>query len=93
MVENTIQYLGRMARDKITGAEGPITSVCFDLFGCVQACMERGYDKEGKKLDNYWFDVQRLVLSGERLMPVPSFSAEADEPIRYERGAADKPMK
>jgi hypothetical protein len=50
-MENVRQHLtilGKKAKDKITGVEGIITSISFDLYGCIQASIDRGVNKEGK---------------------------------------------
>ena len=80
--------LGHKVRDRIPGAEGVVASISFDLYGCVQADMNRGFDKDGKRLDNYWFDAKRLeVISDDPLMPQPSFETmHAGD----ERGPAEK---
>lgn len=35
-VEETLAVLGLPVRDKVTGFDGVITSVSFDLYGCIQ---------------------------------------------------------
>lgn len=92
IIETTIALLGKRARDKITGIEGPIVSVGFDLYGCVTAIIERGYDKDGKHIDNHWMDVQRLeVISDEVVIPVPAFHTRPELLKEYDHGAAEKP--
>lgn len=84
-MKSHFDLLGRKVKDKVTGAEGIVDSICFDLYGCVQATMNTGFDKEGKRKDSYWFDVKRLeVLTKKPVMEVPDFSLP-------EIGAADKP--
>lgn len=93
MIEKkTIQLLGRCGKDKVTGFVGVITSVGFDLFGCIQVVLSPQV-RDGKTEDGRWFDVQRIELTSEsRVMPVPAFSAVATEPEKYKHGAADKPI-
>lgn len=93
MIKQAIDMLGLKVRDKITAVEGIATSVCFDLFGCVQISIDRGMDEKGARLDSYWYDVARLeILPVPRVMPVPSFeSAIPATPTTYEHGPADKP--
>ena len=70
-----LELLGLKVKDLVTGREGVVTSVSFDLFGCVQGLMNAGLDKEGKPIEGYWYDVARLkVLSTKPVMPVPSFA-------------------
>ena len=86
VVEKNLQLLGHKATDKISGVSGIITSVSFDLFGCIQATLNRGVDKDGKPFDAYWFDVARLnITSKTRVMGVPDF-------VRDDKGPADKPQ-
>ncbi len=82
-----IAMLGHRAKDKVTLVVGVIDSICFDLYGCVQASLNTGVDKDGKRKEGYWFDVKRLeILGTETVMEVPNF----DLP---EIGAADKPLR
>ena len=72
-------YLGHKARDRVTGFKGTITSMSFDLFGCVQAGLtpEVINDKTTGKLElgsSHWFDCNRLeLLTDERIIPLPDF--------------------
>lgn len=90
LITDTIDLLGRRARDRITGFEGVIDSVGFDLYGCIQASVRPPLDKEEKLREAWWFDVQRLeILPGDRLLAVPSFAAPT-MPANYQRGPAQK---
>lgn len=85
-----LNLLGLKARDKVTGLEGVITSLSFDLYGCVQAILTPPAS-DGKVPDGCWLDVNRLdSLSKKRVMDVPDFDegyvAEAN------KGAAEKPL-
>jgi hypothetical protein len=92
MVSKTINLLGLRAKDKVTGFEGTISSVCFDLYGCVQCILTPRQDEAGKTPMSQYFDVQRLdIKPEERVMPVPDFEAQAAEPSAYGHGAAEKP--
>jgi len=73
-IKDALNLLGYRMRDKISGLTGVVTSVCFDLYGCVQAILNTGVDKDGKLCEHYWFDVQRLELVDEkRVMEPPAF--------------------
>lgn len=63
-----LALLGRKVRERVTGAEGFIDCVKYDLFGCIQAAV-RFYDKGTEKnTKGYYYDVSRLeVISDERL--------------------------
>ena len=76
------RLLGCKARDRITGFTGTVASVCFDLYGCVQALVTPAADKDGKLSDGQWFDVKRLeLLNTVPVMAVPTFIKE-DGPER-----------
>ncbi len=82
--------LGFKVKDKVTGFSGTVVSISFDLFGCIQAVVNPGLDKDNKITDSHYFDINRLdILSSEPVMKQPNFSygAQADG----EQGAADKP--
>jgi hypothetical protein len=89
MIKLTIDLLGYRAKDKITGLEGVISSVCFDLYGCVQAAISPPA-KDGSIPDGRWFDVQRLEVSGDRVMSPPDFDAKDISPAKYDSGPAEK---
>jgi hypothetical protein len=73
-INSVIGLLGCRAKDKVTDASGVVTSVAFDLYGCVQAALHAGLDKDGKPLEQYWYDVQRLVVTHDtRVMEPPRF--------------------
>lgn len=86
-----IGLLGLKVRDKVTGFEGVVTTVGFELYGCVQAIVHPGLDKDGKTRDSIWFDVSRLtILSDTPVMDVPNF---ASGPVsRGEQGGDSKPL-
>lgn len=69
------KYLGMPVKDKVLGIKGVVTSVCFDLYGCVQADVHPGLDKSGKPMESRgWYDVSRLeITSTKRVMPLPDF--------------------
>lgn len=77
MIDEHLKWLGLPALDRVTKAEGVVTSVCFDLFGCVQAGLTPETDDKGKQGESHWFDVKRLVATGngEPVMPRPDFNA------------------
>lgn len=84
-----LAWLGHKVKDSVTGFEGVVSSVSFDLYGCVQAIVVPGHNKkEGKTPDAYWFDVKRLErVSSKPVMEVPEFAA----PVGFEKGPAAKP--
>jgi len=70
----TIELLGLKVKDVVTGFTGIVTTVSFDLYGCVQAIVDPGVDKDQKPMDRMWFDTKRLeVLNQVPVMAVPDF--------------------
>ena len=85
-----IDLLGFRAEDKVTGFKGVVSSESFDLYGCVQAAVAPGLDKEGKIADSHWFDVVRLKLQSKKpVMVVPNF--DFGPQAEGQQGAAEKP--
>lgn len=81
-----LQLMGFKAKDLVTGFEGVVSSISFDLYGCVCGLLTPAIDKDGKLGDSHWYDVKRLELtSSAPVMPVPDFDAP-------EIGAAEKPV-
>lgn len=95
MIEQTLNMLGLKARDKVTGFRGTITSVSFDLYGCVQIALTPDAKEDQTKLDHgHWFDVHRIESNEDnRVMAVPDFKAMATkgQPSTYRHGASEKP--
>lgn len=90
-VEQHLQLLGLPVEDIITGITGVVDSVCFDVYGCVQATIRCKAREDGTIPESTWYDVKRLRLKGKkRVMDVPAF---ATIPVGQEIGAADKPIK
>ncbi len=90
-IKRHLDLLGLRARDKVTNLEGIMTSVSFDLYGCVQVVISAPVGDDGKIPDGVWLDINRLeILSNTVVMPVPDFDegyvAEAN------KGAAEKPL-
>ena len=91
-----LDLLGLKVVDRITGFRGVVASVGFDLYGCVQAVVNPGTDKDGKIMDSIWFDVGRLqVTDGEPVMPRPDFDYESPEGKKAladgKKGPAERP--
>lgn len=85
-----LNLLGFRVRDRVSGFEGVVASVCFDLYGCIQAIVHPGLQADGKLGDQSWFDVNRLeIVSAEPVMNRPNF--EFGEVAKGNKGAADKP--
>lgn len=72
-VEFYLDQLGREATDKVTGFNGIVTSIGFDLYGCIQAIVTPKSKKDGDLIDSRWFDIDRLNIKGRPVMKNPSF--------------------
>ena len=93
MIDKHLKLLGLKVKDKVTKFEGIVQSVCFDLFGCIQADVRpEELDKDGKVRSGYWLDINRLeILNDIPVMEVPCYNygyiAEGKQ------GAANKSWK
>jgi len=61
--------LGNKVEDKVSGFTGVVTGIVDYITGCRQALVAPRLDKDGKRVDSEWFDVQRLEVrvSGDAL--------------------------
>ena len=83
-MQEHLRLLGFKVRDVVTGFEGVVESISFDLYGCVQAVVRPGLDEKGLLQDGRWFDLKRLsAISDAPVMAAPTFDAVP--------GGADKP--
>ncbi len=62
-VQKHLSIHGYRARDRVTGFEGVVTSVCFDLYGCIQVVLNPGIRDDGKIGEQLWFDINRLIVA------------------------------
>ena len=90
MVKEHLSLLGKRCRDKVTGMEGVITCMSFDLYGCIQAVLHPGIDKDGKPRDTHWFDVSRLEKLSEIPVMLPPDFAFGDV-AEGKKGPSEKP--
>lgn len=75
MIHKSFELMGRPAKDAVTGITGVVDSICFDLYGCIQASLRPdGLDDKGQPKIAHWFDVKRLTPTGEPVLPLPDFS-------------------
>jgi hypothetical protein len=89
LIRKHLELLGMKVEDRVTGFHGIVESISFDLYGCVQAIVRPGIDKEGKPKDSHWFDVGRLQIMSGPVMDRPSFDFGAQAEGR--KGPAEKP--
>lgn len=91
-VTKHLEIMGHRVEDIVTGFKGVVTSVGFDLFGCVQAIVNPGTDKDGKPAESHWFDVNRLrVTTKKPVMERPQFEWGAPVVATGDKGPAEKP--
>jgi hypothetical protein len=97
-VMKALELLGLKVRDRVTGFTGVASSICFDLYGCIQAIVSPAVDDKGAMPEGKWIDVSRLdVLDAAPVMEIPggrftvtrssSPAAPADHPGPNEKPA------
>lgn len=87
-----MEFLGMRVEDRVTGFKGVVTSVSFDLYGCIQAIVNPGVDESGKPLELAWFDIGRLrVTDPTPVMEMPEFDWAAKNITAGKKGPAEKP--
>lgn len=85
-----LELLGFEAKDKVTGFSGVITTLSYDLYGCIQYVITPKII-DGKRNEGAWFDANRLKITGKkRVMEVPEFTT--GYVLDYPKGAANKPL-
>ncbi len=90
-IKKHMNLLGLKVKDKVTNMEGVVTSLSFDLYGCVQAIVTP-FAKENKKGKSDWYDVLRLeILDKNPVMKRPNFDNGSQ--AKGEQGCAFKPLK
>ena len=89
-VKDHLNMLGLRVEDRVTGFNGIVSSVGFDLYGCIQAIVNPGLGTDGKMGEQTWFDIARLrVVDEVPVMPRPDYSfGPVSEGLK---GPAEKP--
>ena len=91
-IQKHLSLLGLRVTDRVTGFEGVVASVCFDLYGCIQAVVNPGLTPEGKLGASEWFDVSRLEPANDTpVMPRPDYIEGALAEGKH--GPAEKPLR
>lgn len=62
-------WLGKEAKDKVTGFEGIIVTKLICLFGCAQYGITPKVTADNKKLDTLYFDEGRIEIIGQGIKP------------------------
>jgi uncharacterized protein YrrD len=89
-MQKHMELLGMKVRDQVTGYTGVVSSVSFDLYGCIQAIVTPKAGEAGKQEDSRWFDVQRLRVIGKKpVMVRPNY--EYGYVAEGRKGSAEKP--
>ena len=89
-IKKHIDLLGHKAADKVTGFTGVITSISFDLYGCIQVVLTPPADKKtGEYKTGNWLDVARLNVYDEKVMDIPEYSRGYI--AKGKKGPAEKP--
>lgn len=68
--------MGKLAKDKITGFTGIITSKHIYLTGCNQYGLQPAVDKDGKVPDKNYFDEGRVEIIGAGVTAAEVSAAE-----------------
>jgi hypothetical protein len=73
--ERDLELLGLKVVDAVTGFTGVVTSISFDLYGCIQGLVVPGIAEEpNKQIEARWFDLKRLkALDYKPVMKLPDF--------------------
>lgn len=73
-MKHHLHLLGYKVRDVVTGFQGTVTHIGFELYGCIQAIVQPEVKEDGKPGESQWFDLKRLICISEKpVMEVPSF--------------------
>jgi len=75
-IKEHLSLLGMKVQDRVTLFAGIVTSITFDLYGCIQALVTPRQDSEGKQSESGWYDVSRLKVLGKKpIMEVPDYDS------------------
>jgi hypothetical protein len=61
------KFMGSRVKDRVTGATGVVSCVSYYLNGCVRMLIEPAVDKDGKRPDAFYVDVQQLDVVEENV--------------------------
>lgn len=90
-INKHLALLGKPVEDRVTKFKGIVTSVSFDLYGCIQAVVNPGLDADGKPKELNWYDVSRLVVTGEPVMDAPNYAWTPGAIAAGDKGPSEKP--
>jgi len=91
-INDHLNLLGTRVRDRVTGFTGIVTTVSFDLYGCIQPLVNPGMNEKRELPDSKWFDSNRLeVLDSTPVMPRPKYEWTPEKVASGGKGPAEKP--
>lgn len=89
-IKNHLKILGHKVEDRVTGLSGVASSVCFDLYGCIQVAVTPLVSKDGKLDSGHWLDISRLKITTRKpVMELPNYEWGIQAEGR--QGCAEKP--
>ena len=72
-----MELLGLKVEDRVTKATGIVTSISYDLYGCIQAVISPYADAENREHINGWYDIKRLkILDDAPVLSPPNWDVE-----------------
>lgn len=72
-----MELLGLKVEDKVTKATGIVTSVSYDLYGCIQAIITPAAEIKNRDSINGWYDIKRLnILNDSPVLDLPDWDVE-----------------
>lgn len=88
-IKKHVDLLGCIGKDLVSGLEGVVTSISFDINGCVQAVITPPA-KDGEYKSGTWLDVARIKTWPKDIeMDTPDF--DKGYIAEGKKGSADKP--
>ena len=70
-IKKHLECLGLKVKDKVTGRVGIITSISFDLYGCIQVVIT---PQCGETFGASWYDIIRVeVLDEKPILDLPNY--------------------
>lgn len=71
-----LNLLGRVVHDYVTGCDGVVEKVGFDLYGRIQVFVLLAHTKGGVIEASYWCDISRIeAVSTMPVIPQPDFAS------------------
>lgn len=90
--QHHLMLLGWLVSDSVTGFQGVVEAVNFDLKGCVDVALRPPVDKENKLENSHWFHVSRVITRASSPVMSPPLGF-ADDDGDEDKGAAEKPAR